>query len=78
MANFGEYYAPDELKRWGLIALAVGGVGTIGLFLAGLLNPGVMEQSLRSWLLGFIFWGGITFGCLSYGRSVGSCEPQSA
>jgi len=64
MANFGEYYAPDELKRWGMIALAVGGVGTIGLFLAGLLNPGLMEQSLRSWLLGFIFWGGITFGCL--------------
>lgn len=49
------------VNRWRLPALGVGGVGLL-LWAVGLyLNP---EQGLRSWLLGFVFWGGIAIGSL--------------
>ena len=61
MANLDSYMAPNEINRLRTLALGVGGIAL--LFWAGgtYLNP---EQGLRSWLLGFIFWGGIGLGCL--------------
>ena len=44
-----------------MIALGVGGIGTIACAIGLWLQP---EQALRSWLLGFIFWGGITIGSI--------------
>ena len=61
MANVGEYYAPADVKRWSTLALGLGGVGLL-LWIVGAFTDS--EQALRSWLLGFIFWGGIGIGCL--------------
>ncbi len=61
MADIGKYYAPQEINRFRTLALGVGGIGLI--FWAGGTYFDV-EQGLRSWLLGFIFWGGITIGSL--------------
>lgn len=59
MANIDSYKAPAELNKWRTIALGAGGIGII-LWLVGLyFDP---EQALRSWLLGFIVWGGIGIG----------------
>ncbi len=61
MSNLGEFKAPPDVKRWRSTALGIGGIGLI-VWLVGLyFSP---EQALRSWLLGFIFWAGIGFGCL--------------
>ena len=58
MRNFD---APAEISRWQTFALGAGAIGII-LWLVGLsMNP---EQAYRSWLLGFIFWGGIGIGSL--------------
>lgn len=61
MVDRGNYKAPADISRFATIALGVGGIATliwaVGLFL----NP---EQGLRSWLLGFIFWGGIGIGSI--------------
>jgi hypothetical protein len=64
MANFGEYYAPDDVRRWRTLALGIGGVGTAVVLGTALLFPDLREQALRSWLLGFVFWGGIGIGSL--------------
>ena len=61
MANLEKYYAPAEISRWRSMALGVGGIGLIAWAVGTYLSP---EQGLRSWLLGFIFWGGIGFGSL--------------
>jgi hypothetical protein len=53
------YQAPAELSRYRTIALGVGGIALI-IWAAGTYFN--VEQGLRSWLLGFIFWGGITIG----------------
>ena len=53
------YNAPAELNRFRTIALGVGGIGLIVWAAGTYFN---VEQGLRSWLLGFIFWGGITIG----------------
>jgi hypothetical protein len=53
------YQAPAELSRYRTIALGVGGIALIIWAVGTYFN---IEQGLRSWLLGFIFWGGITFG----------------
>jgi hypothetical protein len=58
------FYAPEDVGRWRSIALGVGGLGTIVLLGIALGAPGLREQALRSWLLGFIFWAGIGIGCL--------------
>jgi hypothetical protein len=60
--NLGDSYrTPDDISRLRTLALGVGGIGlivwSIGLFFD-------TEQALRSWLLGFIFWGGIGLGSL--------------
>ncbi|MGH9820573.1 MAG: hypothetical protein ACRD43_10430 [Pyrinomonadaceae bacterium] len=64
MANIREFYAPDDVKRWRNLALAIGGVGSIVVLGTAVLLPGLSEQALRSWLLGFIVFAGIAFGCL--------------
>ena len=61
MADIDKYYAPKELGGVRSIALGVGGVALILWAIGVYLQP---EQGLRSWLLGFIFWGGITIGSL--------------
>ena len=55
---------PPEFNRWRTLALGIGGIASIIILVAALVMPDVREQALRSWLLGFIFWGGIGFGCL--------------
>ena len=55
------FQAPADLGRYRTIALGVGGIGVILWAVGTYFN---VEQGLRSWLLGFIFWGGITIGGL--------------
>ncbi len=61
MANLGDYQAPAVISRWRTLALGAGGIAVLAWGVGTYLNP---EQGLRSWLLGFIFWAGITFGSL--------------
>ncbi len=61
MADSSNYQAPAELNRIRTIALGVGGIGLIVWSIGCYFNA---EQALRSWLLGFIFWGGIGIGGL--------------
>ncbi len=61
MADLGTYQAPADLNRFRTIALGIGGIGMIAWLIGLYFHP---EQALRSWLLGFIFWGGITIGGL--------------
>lgn len=55
------YQAPAELNRFRTAALGVGGIGVILWAIGTYFN---VEQGMRSWLLAFMFWGGITFGGL--------------
>lgn len=65
MLDGNDYKAPDIFSRWRTIALGVGGIFTLIILIAALVGaPEQKEQALRSWLLGFIFWGGIGLGCL--------------
>ena len=60
-----DFQAPEEINGWRTIALGVGGIFTLVLLVFALIGaPEQKEQVLRSWLLGFIFWGGIGIGCL--------------
>jgi hypothetical protein len=61
MMNPDTFQAPEDLKRWGTLALGIGGIATLAWAVGTYLN---VEQGLRSWLLGFIFWGGIALGSL--------------
>lgn len=61
MARHGDYFAPAEINRLRTLALGVGGIALI-IWAVGLYFD--KEQALFSWLLGFIFWGGIGVGCL--------------
>src|SRR5258708_29796590 len=64
MANPENYYAPADINRLKTLALGVGGAGLLVWAIGGAyFNP---EQALRSWLLGFIFWGGIGIGSLGF------------
>lgn len=58
------FNAPDDVNRWRTIALGIGAVGTLIILAVALIFPELREQALRSWLLGFIFWGGIGVGGL--------------
>jgi hypothetical protein len=64
MTNFDNYQAPEEINRWRLPALGIGGILSIIILAIAVISPESREQALRSWLLGFIFWGGIGIGCL--------------
>jgi hypothetical protein len=61
MAEIDKYYAPREIDGFRVLALGVGVIALIAWGVGTYLSP---EQGLRSWLLGFIFWGGITIGCI--------------
>src|SRR6478672_3255184 len=61
MQALDRFRAPDVVNRWRTLALGAGGVGVLVWALGAYLEP---EQALRSWLLGFIFWGGIGLGSL--------------
>ncbi len=54
-------YAPAEVSRWQSIALGIGAVGLIIWLVGASMDT---ERALRGWLLGFIFWGGISVGSL--------------
>ena len=64
MPSPSQYYVTDVVKRWQLPALGIGGIASLVMIAIMLFLPGMREQALRSWLLGFIFWGGIGIGCL--------------
>jgi hypothetical protein len=64
MTNLDNYQAPEEINRWRLPALGIGGILSIIILAIAVISPESREQALRSWLLGFIFWGGIGIGCL--------------
>lgn len=61
MAKLDNYQAPADIARWRTLALGAGGVALIVWGIGTAFN---VEQGLRSWLLGFIFWGGIALGSL--------------
>lgn len=55
-------YAPSEISRWQSMALGIGAIGLIA-WLVGCFAFD-KEQALRSWLLGFVYWGGISIGSI--------------
>ncbi|MGB4990979.1 MAG: hypothetical protein WBO10_17210, partial [Pyrinomonadaceae bacterium] len=61
MANPENYKTPADINRLRTLALGIGGVALILWAVGAYFNT---EQALRSWLLGFIFWGGIAIGSL--------------
>lgn len=61
MAERDTFNAPADIARIRNIALGIGGLATIA-WLIGLYFDS--EQALRSWLVGFIFWGGIGIGSI--------------
>lgn len=56
-----KYQAPADINRFRTISLGIGGLALIVWAIGAYFNT---EQALRSWLLGFIFWGGIAIGGL--------------
>jgi len=64
MAEITQFRAPEDVKRWSTISLFVGAIGTLVTLVIALVFPDLREQALRSWLLGFVFWGGIGIGCI--------------
>lgn len=63
MFNTEDFKAPAELGKFRSVALGIGGIGTAVMLIAAIF-AGQQEQALRSWLLAFIFWGGLTFGAI--------------
>ncbi|MBX3288732.1 MAG: hypothetical protein KF855_05240 [Acidobacteria bacterium] len=61
MNGTGEYQAPKDLERYKSIALGIGGIAALVWFVGFYMSP---EQALRSWLLGYVFWAGITIGSI--------------
>lgn len=61
MADAQNYRAPESLSRWGAVSLGIGAIALIAWVIGTYFN---VEQGLRSWILGFIFWGGIAIGSL--------------
>ncbi|MBK9162633.1 MAG: hypothetical protein IPM21_01710 [Acidobacteria bacterium] len=61
MNGHGEYQAPAEIKKYQSIALGAGGIAFIAWAIGTYFN---VEQGLRSWLLGFIFWSGLGLGSI--------------
>lgn len=61
MSKLDNYQAPADVARWRTLALGIGGIAAI-VWAVGVYFD--TEQALRSWLLGFIFWGGIALGSL--------------
>lgn len=61
MAEAQNYRAPQSLGHWGTVSLGIGAIALIAWGIGTYFN---VEQGLRSWILGFIFWGGIGIGSL--------------
>ncbi|MEJ7698514.1 MAG: hypothetical protein WKF71_02545 [Pyrinomonadaceae bacterium] len=61
MIRNANFEAPEDLARWRTLALGIGGIASVIWLVGCFFNT---EQALRSWLLGFIFWGGIGIGSL--------------
>lgn len=61
MADRENFQAPPDIARLRMLALGIGGIGLIVWAVGLYFQP---EQALRSWLLGFIFWGGIGIGSI--------------
>ena len=61
MADRDNFYPPQEINGLRALALGIGGIALIVWAVGCYFNT---EQALRSWLLGFIFWGGISIGSL--------------
>lgn len=59
-----DFAAPEQIGRWRTLGLGVGGILSIAILIYALIVPGQIENALRGWLLGFIFWCGIGIGCL--------------
>lgn len=62
--NVTDYKAPEELKRYGSLALGLGGICTLILLAVVGLMPEHRETALRAYLLGFMFAAGIGIGGL--------------
>src|SRR6185503_16857633 len=60
--NNGSYAVPSEVSRLQRLALIVGGVFLVLLMVGALLDR---AQFFHSYLVGYIFWVGITVGSLS-------------
>ena len=61
MAKLDGYSTPADISKLRPLALGIGGLALIVWAVGAYFNT---EQALRSWLLGFIFWGGIGIGSL--------------
>jgi len=61
MADRDIYRAPGELSGLQSLALGIGGAATLAWLVGLYLYP---EQALRSWLMGFVLWGGIGLGSI--------------
>src|SRR5678815_1865709 len=61
MTDRDRYRAPGELNGLRSLALGVGGIVIVACAIGAFFD---LEQALRSWLLGFIFWGGIGIGSI--------------
>jgi hypothetical protein len=64
MPNVDSYLPPSEINRLRTLTLGIGGICALVVLGVAIALPDYREQALRSWLLGFIFWGGIGLGCL--------------
>ncbi|HTM51404.1 MAG TPA: hypothetical protein VL285_22065 [Bryobacteraceae bacterium] len=53
-----------DFDRFSHRALMIGAAGLAACALGWFLNP---DQFYRSWLIGFMFWNGVTLGCLAIG-----------
>ena len=61
MEERDNFQAPADLNRIRTLALGIGGIALVIWAIGAYFNT---EQALRSWLVGFIFWGGIGFGSI--------------
>ena len=61
MLDRDNFQAPADVNRLRTLSLGIGGIALIVWAIGAFFNT---EQALRSWLLGFVFWGGIGIGSL--------------
>jgi hypothetical protein len=61
MVDGGKFSAPAEIDALRMPLLGLGGIAFI-IWIVGTYFD--VEQGLRSWLIGFIFWGGLCFGSI--------------
>lgn len=61
MADRDSFYAPADVTRLQTLSLGIGGIALIAWLVGLYFSP---EQALRSWLVGWIFWGGIGIGSI--------------